>query len=243
MDANYYIKNKCANGAPTLSAGTLRTCSPRRISPAAGTRALAARSRAQRTARTRPRSLAGSPFKKPERQNDGRIKWTIGARAPRRAGHCAPTLTPQRAHDATGVLLSLGLLAFWTHRSPDTFDQRQTMHAAQTRGGLRPLVGATTRPSGGGMVEAQSEGGRGAAAVRAGAAADAAAAALRAQDEERPPSRQAAAQQSAAAAASSTGAAAQPAVSAAVAAPPAAVTEARAAAPNVTLSVSANRTA
>ena len=65
--------------------------------------------------------VENNPFKKPERQNESRIKWTIG------------------------VLLSLGLLAFWMHRTPESFDQRHGMEEA--RGELRPLVGTTMRPS------------------------------------------------------------------------------------------------
>ena len=90
-------------------------------------------------------TCARSPFKKPKQ--DDRSKWTIG------------------------VLLGLGLLAFWTHRAPDTYDQRQNMQVA--RSDLRPLVGTETRPSGGGMVDE----GRAAAAPDS-ATDDAAAAAL-----------------------------------------------------------------
>ena len=76
------------------------------------------------------------------------------------------------------MLLGLGLLAFWMHREPGSFDQRQTMYAA--RSDLRPVVGAATTPSGGGMAENVH-------AAVAGAAADAAAAALGAQSTEQRP--------------------------------------------------------
>ena len=65
--------------------------------------------------------VENNPFKKPERQNESRIKWTIG------------------------VLLSLGLLAFWMHRTRS----RSTSGTAWRRRAakLRPLVGTTMRPS------------------------------------------------------------------------------------------------
>ena len=74
------------------------------------------------------------------------------------------------------MLFALGVMAFWMHRSPDSFDQRQSMVAASARSDLRPLAGAKITPSGGGMVE-------GDAASAAKPAADAAGAAMRARAE------------------------------------------------------------
>ena len=138
MDADYYIKNKCARPHSLRARGGQHFHR---------SRALLSSSHRMCVAHATGFFFARSPFKKPERQNEARIKWTIG------------------------VLLGLGLFAFWMHRSPDSFDQRQSMYAAQSS--LRPLAGAATKPSGGGMVEAGV-----AAAAEHSPHADAAAAAV-----------------------------------------------------------------
>ena len=71
------------------------------------------------------------------------------------------------------MLLGLGLLTFSMYGSPGSIDTRQSTHAA--RGDLRPLVGAATKPSGGGMIEGEGH------AAGDGARSDAASAALSAQ--------------------------------------------------------------
>ena len=115
------------------------------------------------------RARVRSPFKKPERQNDARIKWTIGTRF-----LCRSLASTHASHDAprarAGVLLALGLLAFWMHRSPDSFDQREAAYEAPTV--LRPIVGAATTPHGGGMAagEAAPTAGTDAAAAAMGSA-------------------------------------------------------------------------